>query len=327
MIRVTAPARLHFGLIHPGPVRDWTGIDGGSAVPGRRFGGCGVMLDQPRAQIRVEPASEWSVTGPAADRAIEFARRFAGSVCPGELRPQRITVEAMLPEHCGFGSGTQLALAVARGLALAAGHADWGAVELAKRVGRGARSAAGIHGFEHGGFIVDGGKRADDSIAPLIARISVPADWRWLLLWPSRGSGMYGRKEYEAMEQLTPVEKHASYAERMCRLLVTGLLPALAEGDFESFSAALFDYNALAGELFSPLQGGRYQKEFAAEMVAVLRECGVVGVGQSSWGPAVFAVMPDPSTAAKALAHFRVHSAEAQITQTCNQGAWSAASN
>ena len=46
-----------------------------------------------------------------------------------------------------------------------------GAAALA---GRGRRSGIGLHGFAHGGLIVDGGRRSDDALPPLIARLDRP---------------------------------------------------------------------------------------------------------------------------------------------------------
>jgi predicted sugar kinase len=69
------------------------------------------------------------------------------------------------------------------------------------------------------------------------------------------------------------------------------MLPALQEGDVEAFGEALFDFNARAGEVFVPVQGGIYASPEVADLVAFIRSRGVRGVGQSSWGPTVFAVV------------------------------------
>lgn len=301
MIRVAAPCRLHFGLIHPAALQPWANVDGTGTIPGRRFGGCGVMLDQPQVQVVLTPAPTWSATGPGATRALLFARRFADTLPAGAISPQQIVIEQMLPEHCGFGSGTQLALAIARALASAAGHADWGAVELARRVGRGMRSAIGVHGFQHGGFVVDGGKLHDRDIAPLIAQVSVPGDWCWLLLWPRDNTGVSGAQEHAAMERLASTPAQRQISETLCRLLLLTLLPALVEHDFPTFATGLEDYNARAGDAFAAVQGGRYAPGFASSMIPTVRRLVGTGVGQSSWGELVFAVLPTYAHAEHAL--------------------------
>src|SRR5204862_353231 len=91
----------------------------------------------------------------------------------GFNRATHAVVAACPPEHTGLGVGTQLSRAVAR--AVCPGVP---AVELARLAGRGNRSAIGVYGFEAGGFLVDGGKRDDAALAPLMARVDFPGDWR-----------------------------------------------------------------------------------------------------------------------------------------------------
>src|SRR5947209_5565520 len=122
MTRVTAPARLHFGLLSlPAEGEDfWPDRHGRPALPARRFGGVGLMVEAPALRLRAEPAPAWSAEGPLSQRALDFARRFAQTVPAGSLAPRRLVIEAAAPEHSGFGTGTQLGLAVARALAAAA---------------------------------------------------------------------------------------------------------------------------------------------------------------------------------------------------------------
>src|SRR5437899_2708263 len=103
VVQVTAPSRLHFGL--------WS-LGGGE---GRQFGGVGAMIEQPQLRLSLEPAQELKATGAGMERVVAFARRWASF--QGSDEPAcRIDVQAVIPEHVGLGSGTQLALAVAAGL-------------------------------------------------------------------------------------------------------------------------------------------------------------------------------------------------------------------
>src|SRR5580700_2476622 len=153
MIEVRAPSRLHFGLLNPASVGAWKNVDGEPALDSRLFGGIGLMVEEPGLRLRIESADNWSAHGPVADRALDFARRFAASLPPGVVTPRSIVIEQGPPEHCGLGTGTQLGLAIAKALALACGRPKWNSIELARRVGRGGRSAVGIHGFDRGGLI------------------------------------------------------------------------------------------------------------------------------------------------------------------------------
>src|SRR5262245_40672287 len=142
MVRLTTGSRLHFGLL---------ALRGANS---RFFGGAGLMIESPGVSVAVEPAPSWSSSGPAAARALDFARHFVASCAA--LPPDTafsIRVEQCAAEHTGLGTGTQLGLAVAAALAEAL-QLRLTAVELARHIGRGERSAIGIHGFEQGGFLI-----------------------------------------------------------------------------------------------------------------------------------------------------------------------------
>jgi len=317
MIEITTPARLHFGLLSAGPLTPWLG---------RRFGGVGMMVEQPGVRLRLSPAAEWTAEGPFAERALAFARQFASlSTVSGQpISPQRLVVETAPPPHAGLGSGTQLGMAVARGLALATGQPELPVAELARRVGRGLRSGVGVHGFARGGFLVDAGPKAEETLAPLVARVEVPGDWRIVLALPLVASDWHGFREQRAFEQLASEPPHASITERLCRLVLLGLLPALVEADLESFGEALYEFNVLAGEVFAPVQGGTYASPRVAELVAFLRQEGVRGAGQSSWGPSVFAVLDEDRAANLAVRlrrRFDLPDASVLSVCPCNHGA------
>jgi beta-ribofuranosylaminobenzene 5'-phosphate synthase len=299
MTRVEAPSRLHFGLLGlPADGRDrWPGIDGRPGLPVRHFGGVGLMIDRPSLCVRVEPATAWSASGPLHARAQEFAKRFVESLPAEERRPFRVAVESAPPEHTGLGVGTQFGLAIAKAVAIECGHPDWPAADLAARVGRGERSAIGVHGFERGGLIVEGGKRPGEAISPLVGRWGIPAEWRVLVYTPPGETVWHGGHERQAFAKLAEAGPSPAETEALCRLVLTGMLPALASADLNAYGEALYEFNARVGDAFAPVQGGRYASPAVAALVARLRGMGVRGVGQSSWGPTVFAVVGSPGEA------------------------------
>ncbi len=326
MIRVTAPARLHFGLLSlPAQGEDyWPDRHGTPALPARRFGGVGLMVERPALRLRVEPAAGWSAEGPLADRALAFAHRFAATLPDGALRPHCIVVEAAPPEHCGFGTGTQLGLSVAKALAVAAGLTGLTAADLASRVGRGLRSALGVHGFADGGFLVEAGKRSGEGVSPLLLRRPFPEPWRVVIAVPPAEPGLHGAREREAFRELLGRPSLADTAAVLCRLVLLGMLPALAEENCDAFGEALCDFNARVGEAFAPVQGGIYANPRVAEAVALARRLRVRGVGQSSWGPAVFAVVADPERAddlARRLKREFASETDVFVARACNHGA------
>lgn len=317
MIRVQAPSRLHFGVLNLAAYGPWPDLDGDPTVPVRRFGGAGLMIDTPGTIVRVEPAADWSADGPLAERALAVAKRFTESV--PHLGPHRVTVERAAPEHVGLGTGTQLALAVAKALAVAAGMPDAPAEDLARRVGRGARSGVGVHGFRHGGFVVEGGRADGDGVAPLLTRLAFPEEWRVVLVRPVADAGTHGAAEHRFFAQ--PPARRVD-TDALCRVLLLGVLPALADRDFEAFGDALTDFNARSGELFADGQGGRYAGPAVADAVRRLRALGARGVGQSSWGPTAFGVASDAARAQWLRDRVRagLPSAAAEVVAADNRG-------
>ncbi len=219
-VQVTAPCRLHFGLLAFG------------GTEGRQFGGVGAMVDLAAIRLRVSQASSLTATGPAADRAVQFARawsRFSGldsdPCC-------QIDVQESAEPHSGLGIGTQLGLSVAAALNAWHGLPQPTPAELAVSVGRGLRSAIGTYGFAEGGLIVERGKLLGESIAPLDCRLSLPTDWRFVLIQRRLATGLSGTAEQHAFGQLPPVPPEVT--QQLSDELRHCLVPAAARGDFET---------------------------------------------------------------------------------------------
>lgn len=323
MIRVRAPSRLHFGMLSL-PASDAPGVESNSIV--RSFGGVGLMIDKPGLTLSIEQAHSWSAEGILAERALEFARHFADSLSEKERGPPcRLHIESCPDEHIGLGTGTQLGLAVARALALAWNLPPADAPTLAKKVGRGVRSALGVHGFERGGFLVEAGKLSSAAIAPLVARETFPADWRVLLVMPKTERGLHGTRERRIFQRLLENGVPQTQTDTLCRLVLLGMLPALAEQDWHGFGEAVYEFNRRNGEIFKEAQGGIYASTRLRELANSIRAQSFPGVGQSSWGPALFACTPDQPSAERMAHHLTTaHSLspdELLIASADNQGA------
>jgi beta-RFAP synthase len=186
-------------------------------------------------------------------------------------------------------------LAVARALAEQHGIGT-DPVGLARAVGRGLRSAIGTWTFALGGFIVEGGRRAGgDEIAPLLARFPVPGTWRCVVAVPMGAPGLSGDAEAAAFERLPPPPERE--VERVAHLVLMQLLPALVEADLPSFGAALTEVQRVTGAWFAPAQGGVFAPGPSEALVQRMAEWGAAGVGQSSWGPAVYGLVGDAEEA------------------------------
>ncbi len=269
---VEAPARLHFGVL------DLRG------ALGRRFGGLGAAIPSPSLLVEVGLSDGIVAEGPDAERAATFARRFLDH--HGIRGGARLVVHRPIPAHSGLGSGTQLGLSVARGLA-ELHHLPTEVTGLARAVSRGRRSAIGTWAFGLGGFIVEGGRRpGDDGVAPLIGRYEVPGGWRCVVAVPPGSPGLSGEAEATAFAQLPPPPQ--AEVERVSYLVLMQLLPALVQGDITSFGVALSEVQRTTGAWFAPQQGGVFAPGPGEALIRELAGWGAAGVGQSSWGPAVY---------------------------------------
>jgi predicted sugar kinase len=77
------------------------------------------------------------------------------------------------------------------------------------------------------------------------------------------------------------------------------LLPAVADADIAMFGAALTEVQEMTGRWFAPVQGGTFAPGASAALVEQMRAWGARGVGQSSWGPAVYGIVDGQAAGAR----------------------------
>jgi beta-ribofuranosylaminobenzene 5'-phosphate synthase len=304
-VRVDVGARLHFGFQNL------------SLTHERLYGGVGVGLESPSVVLEAEPAETV-----ACDRS-PFAEYAAESCALLGVDGVALDVVETLPRHVGLGSGTQAALGT---LAAVAGAHDR-SPEVRKRapaLDRGGRSGVGVAAFESGGLVVDAGHPTERfttappnpgewSVPAVIARRGVDPSWRFLLVLPDADPGRSGADEDESMRNAVEGADPA-VADELAAVLVRRLLPAVAEGRLGAFGDALGAFGRLNGAWYADEQGGVYRPP-AGQIVDALSESPAVrGVGQSSWGPAVYGVT-DASDAPEAVA-----AAEAALSELGLEG-------
>ncbi len=271
---VEAPGRLHFGV-----------LDLGGSL-GRWFGGIGTAAPVPPLLVSATRAgSDVVSSGDDSERAVQFAERYLQH--HGISSGVTLHVHQSLPRHAGLGSGTQLALAVARALAELHGH-DTSIDALVRAVRRTRRSGVGMWVFDGGGLVLEGGRRADTSAPPLLTRLPFPSHWRCIVVIPENSAGISGHAEESAFDTL-PVPP-ASEAASVAHHVLMALLPALVEGDLAAFGTALAEVQQITGQWFAPVQGGAFAAS-SRQTIDLLRSIGAHGVGQSSWGPAVYGIV------------------------------------
>ncbi len=272
VVRVSAPSRIHFGLL---------ALDSGSSL---QFGGAGVMVDRPRVEIEVTAATNTQVSGPHANRVHRFIEAWQSHTGVSDAVSCR--VHSAPPAHVGLGLGTQLGLAVASALDTFHQLPAMPLAELVKSVKRGQRSGIGSYGFRCGGMIVERGKRPGAALSNCWERIELPAHWRLLLIRPLGEKGLAGREEADAFEQVPPTSD--AHLRLLHETLFQRLVPAAKAGSFREFGESVYQYGKLAGQCFAPCQYGAFRSAAIAEIVRWHREHGGQGVGQSSWGPTIF---------------------------------------
>jgi beta-RFAP synthase len=106
---------------------------------------------------------------------------------------------------------------------------------------------------------------------------------------PNLIEGLSNSQENHAFDRLSKMP--AEDVGKICRLTMIKLLPALAEVDIKNFGEALTRIQEIIGGYFAQVQGGKFTRADVAECIEFMKETGAYGVGQSSWGPALYGVV------------------------------------
>jgi beta-ribofuranosylaminobenzene 5'-phosphate synthase len=302
-VTLRAPGRLHLGFLDP------------AGSLGRRFGSLGLVVDGCETEVGLSASAgnkvvasgraEEAEVGRAA-ACLQLLQRHSGCHAPLQLKLVRV-----LPAHAGFGSGTQLALAIGR--AFAQWHRmDLSTPTLAQWLGRGVRSGIGVAGFDQGGLLVDGGPRADGGPAPVLSRVPLPAAWRVVVVQDSTLEGLSGADERQALATLSPLPQ--ALAADICHQVLMRVLPGAADAEFAPFAVGINRIQQVMGEHFAAAQGGSAFTSPAvgrlmawiggAGQAAAAGEAGAA-TGQSSWGPTGFAIVPTQALAETLVAAAR----------------------
>ena len=291
-IVIKTPARLHFGLI------DMNG------EIGRIDGGVGLALESPHTVIEAIKADEIQVEFEQDPEIVDRLKIALKAVCDNyHLAGAYVNVRERPLPHVGLGSATQALVGAAHAVCLLYGL-KVSFSELAKLVGRGGTSGIGVEAIQSGGFIVDGGHRfrrggnskrgyspsaASEEIEPppVLVRYDFP-DWDVLVAVPL-GKGASGLREVTIFKVVCPVP--LKDVQHMCHILLMQMLPAVLEEDLKIFGRSMEDFQKLGFKVFEL----RAQTDLLKDCLKFLKENGGIGVGMSSWGPALYAFGEDLS--------------------------------
>lgn len=288
-VSVRAPGRLHLGFLDP------------SGSLGRRFGSIGLVIDGFETELELAPADRDALNADTLAAQDELGRAAAHlqrlRERSGHHAPLSLRLRHVLPAHAGFGSGTQLALAIGRAFARFHGI-EVGTPTLASWLGRGQRSGIGIAGFDAGGLLLDGGPGRDGAPAQLLSRIELPQAWRVIVVLDERLRGLSGAGERDAIARLPPLPQAA--AADICHQVLMRVMAGAASDDFAAFAPGLNRVQQLLGDHFAPAQDGSAWT--SAAVGRLMRWWGAsagdaAAIGQSSWGPTGFAIVPSADAA------------------------------
>ena len=268
-VTVTTSARLHMGFFDL------------KSRASRTFGSLGLSIDAPSTQIVVTKSNKTTIDANCDENVVKIVENIVKLLKVEQSFSLKILQS--MPQHAGFGSGTQMALAIGAGLN-ALFNLNLTVPQIGKLSNRGSRSGIGIAAFEQGGVLVDGGKTSNE--LPRIALRQVfPDNWRVLLIADSADIGVHGEVELQAFQSLKP----AQYS--LQTMVFDHMMPALQRADLLAFGAYMADLQVYNGDYFAPIQGGRYASNDVANVLLWLQQNGVACVGQSSWGPTGFAIV------------------------------------
>ena len=180
-------------------------------------------------------------------------------------------------------------------------HVPW--QQLAQSVGRGRRSSIGTHGFAQGGLLFELGKRADQPLATLADRVELPRAWRVVQIRPRGEAGLWGEAENNAFRQLAtrPCPSHRTARSR-------GPTTHAAGGPDRATGGLWRERLPLRRPSRHVLRvpAGRAFRQFVAGALGEGNSTsGNPGVGQSSWGPTLFAFLGDEDSAQEFTRWFR----------------------
>ncbi|MFQ5976350.1 MAG: beta-ribofuranosylaminobenzene 5'-phosphate synthase [Candidatus Hydrothermarchaeales archaeon] len=307
MIIVT-PSRIHMTLIDL------------NASIGRMDGGLGLALVSPNIKVNAQKSDKTKVEGPIADKAEAAAGKVLKRLnIDGGIK---IRIEKAYPQHIGWGSGTQVAIAAGKAVCeLYDKHIS--IKEIAETVGRGGTSGIGTAAFETGGFILDGGHSTEEKKdflpssaskarpAPVLARYDFP-DWKIVLVVPKIRKEVHGKKEVNIFQKFCPID--ISEVQKLTHLIMMKTLPAILDEDIQSFGQSINEiqntgFKKIEVELQSP------------EVKKLLHLCqkNSHGAGLSSFGPAIYSIVEDEDELLNSLKKSDVE--QMIVTKANNSGA------
>jgi beta-ribofuranosylaminobenzene 5'-phosphate synthase len=290
MLLIQTGSRIHLGFFNI--ISDYTA-----------YGSVGVSLDKPSYKILADIHDSILVENDKDGRVFSACQQVVRLL---NIKGLKVKILEEIPAHVGFGSMTQLKLALGVS-AVKLYKLNFYVRDLAGLMGLGIASGIGIASFENGGFIIDAGRLLKNKNIPpvinsndtpkVISRIKLPKSWRFILVTPLHKKGLDESRERLIM--MNPKPMPSTLSSEISRLILTGLAPAVLWSDARLFGKVLTKIQFMVGEYFKPIQGGIFCCDETEFIVKTLIALGAYGAGQSSWGPTAYGIIDDDQLAEK----------------------------
>jgi len=315
-VTVSAPARLHWGLINE------------SGTGGRVDGGVGLALSSPSWTVHMGSNLRSRLSGEhneVAERVVARLSREWGT------EPCGVLFGSVIPFHVGLGAKTSLTLAVARGYAELRG-VPVRTADIAALLGRGGTSGVGVHVSDGGGLVVEYGHRFPEDkqtfgpsssrlatgVPDLAHRFRWPDSWKVILVQLG-GKGLSGAAERAFFNANCPVP--AQDTAEILHLVKTTLLPSIER----RYLPGVQDYLRATQRLGLKVREWTTQSSDVTKLrhqwACIESECRLISpLCLSSLGPQLFMVSDNPTVELGCLRRLRLPPGSFTVGEATNNG-------
>ncbi|MEM1623093.1 MAG: hypothetical protein QXL79_02180 [Sulfolobales archaeon] len=246
------------------------------------YGSIGIALEEPYLELKL--------TAPSNDGKLHLkiptdeAREAVAAVAKSlGLTNGVLEISGYLRHHVGLGSLTRVYLTTAIASSAMLKKTDLNLEELLVKLGRCKYSCVGYYTLLYGGLAVDTGVKLHDGGVPKpLTLMKFPRHWYVVLVVPE-GRGLRESEEADFMNNPTPVNEQRELYKALVELMVGARLERI-----DLFVRGVEFIQRVAGKYFSQAQGGYFSSPYGELIARIMNENGLRGIGQSSWGPAIY---------------------------------------
>tara|TARA_B100000029_G_scaffold516604_1_gene631642 strand:- start:2563 stop:3525 length:963 start_codon:yes stop_codon:yes gene_type:complete len=267
-IIVSSPARIHLGFF---------GIENNY---GYSFGSMGLAINKHKTSVKILNAHKFKTNLPK-----KFENKIKNIIKSTNISSRfEISLLNQLNSHIGLGSGTQTSLCIGKAISNYF-NLNLTTYELVNFFQRGLRSGTGIGIFEKGGFVLDSCKKVGE-YPKIIIRKKFPADWRLILVSDTDSKGSYfGIREKKFFLNDKSLKKHVS---DLSHITLRGIIPSIMYEDYNYFVENIAEFQKITSLYYKKVQQGTFASKKISIIMQYLKKMGIVGTGQSSWGPSSY---------------------------------------